>query len=321
MVLDQEKLWQMLVERARELADGCKRVLLAVSGGIDSTLLAAILCKALGPENVVGIFRDIRSEPKHLQDVRELQARLGFKLIVIDANPMYDNFLAQTKEQFEILGLDWAEEGSAYAEEIGFANAYASLKSRFTTPMAGFIAKAIDNGNGRVFGTGNGEEDGLLRYFDKGGDGVVDNNILDGLTKAEVKQMAWYCKKISEQIILKIPSADLRANGDAHNDEGELTGWARKLGYDIKLSYGAPDGSEEGNIAWGWKQDIKYGVVAGHNSDLTVSDLRAKPFGYNDEQIQLIMFLRQAEKSTRHKVEPPPGLDRRVLIEAGVVDE
>lgn len=318
MIRDFEKMKDMLVKRAKDLGAGCKKVFVAVSGGIDSSLVVAILCEAFGPENVVGLYRNVRSNPKHLEDVKLLQATFGFKLVCIDGNRIYDDFIAQTKKQFEDLGLSWADEGTPEAEILGFTNAYASLKSRLTTPMAGFISKAIDEGNGRVFGTGNGEEDGILRYFDKFGDGAVDNNILNGLTKAEVRQIARYIG-VPERIIIKTPSADLEANGNGHNDEDQLTKWARSSGYDIDISYGASDGSAEGNIAWAWKEDIKYGIITGAGKEFTPEKIK-KLHAYNDKQVQVILFLRTVEKTTRHKVEPIPGLERKILLEAGVVE-
>lgn len=318
MTKDPEKLKLMVMARARELAGKCEKVFIGMSGGIDSSTVAAISVLEFGPENVVGAYRDIRSNPKHLQDVKLLQAMLGFKLICIDGNKMYDDFLDQAKKQFEEAGLLWADEGTPEADELGFTNAYASLKSRFTTPMAGFISKAIDKGNGRVLGTGNGEEDGILRYFDKFGDGAVDNNVLNGLTKAEVRQLAIYLE-IPMQIVTKIPSADLEASGDAHNDEDQLTAWAKKLGFpDLKISYGAPDGSTEGNIAWAWKEDIERGVITGEKREMPVEKMKLF-YDYTKEQLDVILFLRVVEKSTRHKVEPIPGLERKILLEAGAV--
>lgn len=308
----------LMQARAREFAHGCKKVFFAASGGVDSSLIGAILCSTFGPENVVGLYRDIRSNPKHLEDVKLLQSVLGFTLIQIDGNPLYDEFLNQTKRQFEELGLPWAEEGTSEADELGFTNAYASLKSRFTTPMAGFISKAIDGGGGRVFGTGNGEEDGLLRYFDKFGDGAVDNNLLNGLTKAEVRQLARFLG-VPDKIITKIPSADLEACGDGHNDEGQLTRWARAMGFDIDVSYGASDGSKEGNIAWAWREDIRRGVITGVRKEMSAEKMRYL-YAYYQEQADVILFLRKVEESTRHKIEPIPGLERWILLKKGVVD-
>ncbi|MCX6712814.1 MAG: NAD(+) synthase [Candidatus Vogelbacteria bacterium] len=319
MIKDFKKLETALTERARELGRDRKKVFLAVSGGVDSSLVAAVLCRAFGSENVVGLYRDIKNNPKHKNDVALLQSVLGFKLIMIDGNSLYDDFLAQTKKEFTAAGLPWAEEGSAEADASGFTSAYASCKSRFTTPMAGFISKAIDNGKGLIFGTGNAEEDGLLRYFDKFGDGAVDNNIINGLTKSEVRQMATYFG-VPQQIVTKLPSADLEGNGDAHNDESQLTSWAKKMGYNLELSYGSADGSAEGNIAWALKENEKNGVVNGKNGNVGEQGLANEPFHYTEKQIPLILFLREIERSTKHKTFAIPGLERSILHDQGLVD-
>ncbi len=320
MVKNPTKLKEMLMERARELGKGCKKVFVAVSGGIDSATVAAILCRSFGADNVVGLYRDVRSNSQHKQDAELLQSIFKFKLICVDANGMYDEFIRMAKEWFMQFGLPWADEGTSEADELGFTNAFASLKSRFTTPMAGFISKAIDSGNGRIFGTGNGEEDGLLRYFDKFGDGAVDNNILNGLNKAEVRQLARFFG-VPEQIICKTPSADLEACGDKHNDEDQLTSWAKKLGFpNLTISYGASDGSKEGNVAWAWDQDLKFGVIAGDKANMSSEELLSH-FGYSEEELQIILFLREVEKKTRHKVGAIPGLGRKLLINEGVIGE
>ena len=311
-----------LVERAQELGRGCRRVFVAGSGGVDSSVVTTLLCRAFGPENTVVLFRDIRSGPKHYEDVLALQQVLGFKFIFIDANSLYDQLLATCREQFLAAGLEWYEENSAEAEKQGWDNAYGSLKSRFTAPMSGFIAKAVDNGRGRIFGTGNAEEDGLLRYFDKYGDGAVDNNIIDGLTKLEVRQLALYFSgeykaEVFKRIAEKVPSADLLARGEGHNDEGELTAWARQMGCPIDIRYGSCE--QEGNIAWGLKEDLDNGIITGVHAGLSLEELKGK-FTYSEEQLQLIAFLRQVEKSTRHKVQPLPGLSRKQLREEGLVD-
>lgn len=318
MIVDSARLAARLCERARELATGCERVFVAVSGGVDSSTVAALLCQAFGPERVVGMHRIVRSDPKHWADVQALHSRFGFRLLFIDANPIYDMMVAQLQTQFESAGLPWAHEGTEAAHNMGFTSAYASLKSRMMTPLAGFTAKAIDSGRGRVFGTGNGEEDMFLRYFDKYGDGAVDNNILNGLTKSEVRQLALFLG-VPECIVTKIPSADLEACGDEHNDEGQLTSWARGLGYDVEISYGSEDGSMEGNIAWAWREDILRGVVTGPGARAGASELAGVPFHYNPEQVAVVLFLRHIERTTRHKVEPPPGLERTILINEGLV--
>ena len=302
-----------LIKKAREFGQGCEKFFVAVSGGIESATVAAILCRAFDPENVVGMYRDILSNQQHFSDAQALEKKFGFKLLFIDGNRLYQDFLSQAKEQFRLAGLPWADEGTIEAEKLGFTSAYSSLKSRFNTPLAGFIAKAIDGGRGRIFGTGNGEEDGLLRYFDKFGDGAVDNNLLAGLTKAEVRQLARYLG-VPENIITKKPSADLEANGDKHNDEDQLSQWARNLGFNIRVSYGAPDGSVEGNIAWAWKEDLARGVITGKPA------VDLGKFGYSDQKIKTILFLREVEKATRHKASLIPAVKREILSKMGLVD-
>ncbi len=310
-----------LEKRAKDFGKGCQRVYVSVSGGVDSAVVATILVRAFGPKNVVAMYRDIRSNPVHKQDVQDLQKSLGFKLLLIDANPLYDMFLNKCQKEFKKIGIEWHEENDKKIKN-GWDYAYASLKSRFTTPLAGFIAKAIDDGNGRIFGTGNLEEDVLFRYFDKFGDGAVDNNILVGLTKMEVRQLALcfakeYKADVFQRIAEKIPSADLQAKGDEHNDEDELSLWAKNLGFNIRLSYG--DINTEGNIAWVVKQDLDFGVVKGErkhfNKKMLTLDL-----GYTPEQIQLIMFARNIEKNTRHKELNIPGVTRKELRAKGLVD-
>ena len=293
---------------------------MSLSGGVDSAAVAMILVRACGADNVIAVYRDIRSDPQHAADAQALAKAFGFRLICLDLNGIYDQFLAMSKTCFVAENLPWIPEGKK-CSQITWTNAYASLKSRMMTPFAGFISKAIDDGNGRIFGTGNLEEDYLLRYFDKFGDGAVDNNILVGLTKMEVRQIAlWFgkqynapiCRKIAE----KLPSADLQANGNAHNDENELTMWANRSGYNITLSYGTC--VEEGNIAWICKQDLDYGVVCGRRACWTTA--LQNTLGYTDQQLQLTLFMREVEKTTRHKALNIPGVTRKQLRQNDLVD-
>ena len=311
-----------LETRARDFAQGCEKVYVSVSGGVDSTVVVTILCRAFGPENVVAVYRDLRSNPKHLMDVENMQKALGFNLLKLNLNDYYDNVLGQLREQMISLGLGWCDEGTDEAKEKGWENGYASFKSRAVVPVAGFLAKVVDRGRGRIFGTGNAEEDLIFRFFDKYGDGAVDNNLLVGLFKVEVRQLAlWFAKEyeadVFRRIAEKIPSPDLRANGDAHNDEDELSDWARQTGFNIRLSYGNLE--EEGNIAWVTREDFNHGIITGERKTLPVAEL-AQIFDYSEDQIQLVEFARLAEQVTRHKEGNIPGVTRQELRQQNLVD-
>jgi NAD+ synthase len=301
MVKDIGKLADYLVAELKKFGRGCKKHFVAVSGGIDSATVAALLCKAFGSENIFGMYRDIESNPKHWKDAQLLQKKFGFELKNFNANPLYKEILRQT--HFWLNG------------QAGFSGACDSLKSCLTTPLADFIAKAIDNGGGRIYGTGNWEEDGLLYYFNKRGDGAVDYNVLGGLTKAEVRQLARHLG-VPEKLITKKPSADLQGNGDKHNDESELTALAKRLGYNIKISYGAPDGSSEGLVAWAGKEELKRKVI----SKPRFIKIRSTELGYSEAQIQTILFLREMKKRNAHKDIGIPRVKREVLFRRGLVD-
>ncbi len=311
-----------LETRARGFAQGCKKVYVSVSGGVDSAVVVTILCRAFGPENVVALYRDLRSNPKHLADVKDLQKALGFKFANLDLNAYYDNVLRKLREQLVPQDFEWCDEGTDEAKEKGWENGYASLKSRAVVPIAGFLAKVIDRGRGRIFGTGNAEEDLIFRFYDKYGDGAVDNNLLVGLFKVEVRQLAlWFAKEygadVFRKIAEKIPSPDLKANGDAHNDEDELSDWARQASFNIRLSYG--NLKEEGNIAWVTREDFDRGIITGERKTFPVAEL-AQMFDYNEEQIQLVKFARLAERTTRHKEGNAPGVTRQELRQQNLVD-
>jgi len=118
------------------------------------------------------------------------------------------------------------------------------FKSTLRAPIGRFFNRL--NGGGLRHGTGNECEDRFLRFYQKGGDGEVDTNPMEMLTKTEVFQMAWgisqraACAKpnnilsdrprvalmecFKELISIK-PSPDLWGTGDDHNDEDELKSW------------------------------------------------------------------------------------------------
>ena len=78
--------------------NGFRSVLLGLSGGIDSTLVATIAADALGGENVVGISIPSRYSSQHSRDdAEELATRLGLDYRVIPIEPMVSAFLDNVK--------------------------------------------------------------------------------------------------------------------------------------------------------------------------------------------------------------------------------
>jgi len=90
---------------------GFSRVLIALSGGIDSTLTAAIAVDAIGAENVVGIGMPSRySSEGSVSDAKELASRLGITMWTIPIEPAHRTFEEMVSEQFADTEPNTAEE-------------------------------------------------------------------------------------------------------------------------------------------------------------------------------------------------------------------
>jgi len=90
---------------------GFSRVLIALSGGIDSTLTAAIAVDAIGAENVVGIGMPSRySSEGSVLDSKELADRLGITMWTIPIEPAHQAFEEMVSEQFAGTEPNTAEE-------------------------------------------------------------------------------------------------------------------------------------------------------------------------------------------------------------------
>ncbi|MGL6121287.1 MAG: NAD(+) synthase, partial [Fusobacteriaceae bacterium] len=78
---------------------GFKKVVLGLSGGIDSAIVAYIAAKALGPENVMGIMMPYKASSKESVDHAELVIKdLGIKSKLIEITPMLDAYFALDPE-------------------------------------------------------------------------------------------------------------------------------------------------------------------------------------------------------------------------------
>eukprot|EP00769_Ergobibamus_cyprinoides_P004507 gnl/Ergobibamus_cyprinoides/7.p2 GENE.gnl/Ergobibamus_cyprinoides/7~~gnl/Ergobibamus_cyprinoides/7.p2 ORF type:complete len:192 (+),score=56.10 gnl/Ergobibamus_cyprinoides/7:875-1450(+) len=94
------------------------------------------------------------------------------------------------------------------------------LRSYMRTPVAFVVAQALGQQGtpALVVGTGNYDEDGILRYFCKAGDGVADIQLIADLHKSEVFTVGALVG-VPQSVLVAPPSADL---WDAQTDEEEL---------------------------------------------------------------------------------------------------
>ena len=318
-----EEVFERIVMWIREETAFATTVSVALSGGVDSTLVAAAACEARGAKNVFGFFRGIYSASEDWIDACEVASALGIRFHAVDFTDEYEDVKTKLKNSFRANKEEWYDEDSSGTTTHFSQNAYQSARSRFNTFLMGLLSKMVCPKGGVILGTGNFEEDIFLRYYDKFGDGAVDVRPIMGLYKMEVRQLVLHFKEIYnadvfERVAHKTPSANLRGIGSGtQSDEGDLTAQARARGYaNARLTYG--DLKNEGTIAWVARQEDLSGIITGRNHLIGIEDM-IELFGYQRWQAETICFIREFESETRHKNFNIPGLERKTLIEEGCV--
>jgi NAD+ synthase len=180
-------------------AAGCKGVVMGLSGGLDSAVLAA-LCRQAFPQNTLGVIM-----PCHSIDTDKAHAGIVADLFDI---PTMEVPLEKTYDTMLQVLPDYQPE-----EAIGNL-ARANLKARLRMVTLYYIANQLKY---LVAGSGNRSEL-TVGYFTKHGDSGVDILPLGNLVKAEVSELACYLK-IPQEIIDKPPSAGL---WEGQTDEAEM---------------------------------------------------------------------------------------------------
>lgn len=179
----------------KQLKDsGAKGIVLGLSGGIDSSVVACLCKEAVGKKKVLGLFLPCNSHSHDFKDAKLVADKLGIKTKRID------------------LGLAYA--GILKALPAASNLALANLKPRLRMLALYYFANEL---NYLVCGTGNKSEL-LAGYFTKYGDGATDILPIADLYKKQVKELARELK-VPEGIILKHPSAGL---WPGQTDEGEM---------------------------------------------------------------------------------------------------
>jgi len=191
-----------------------KKVILGLSGGIDSALVCTIAVEALGADNVIAVTMPSEfSSDGSVSDSEVLAKNLGIKLLNIPIKPIYDSFLTQLEPIFKNTKFNVAEE---------------NLQSR----SRGDLLMAIANKFGyMVLNTGNKSET-AVGYCTLYGDMAGGLGAISDLYKTEVFEMsswlnkAYYKKEVIPQSIIdKPPSAELRPDqkdSDSLPDYGTL---------------------------------------------------------------------------------------------------
>ena len=186
-----EKFLQDYLEKSH-----CKSYVLGLSGGVDSSLVAAIARKAVGKDKLYCYAISIDSKKDDVTDAIEVAKQLDLNLEIIDLSKTYHKFLK------ELGGKDFIRLTKS------------NLKVRMR--MCALFAYAQEH-SGLVLGTDNMDER-YVGYFTKYGDGAADVLPIVYLTKAEVREAA-EIYGVSKALALRVASAGLF---EGQTDEGEM---------------------------------------------------------------------------------------------------
>ena len=67
-------------------------VVIGISGGKDSGVVAGLMCRAIGAENVLGVWMPCYSKEQDKEDAKKVADKFGFKLIDFDITPAFEAF-------------------------------------------------------------------------------------------------------------------------------------------------------------------------------------------------------------------------------------
>jgi len=194
--IDEALVRRMLVSFLRDetAKAGMGRVVIGLSGGVDSAVVAALAALAFGSERVTALFTPYRtSAPASRVDARLVAGAYGIALEEIDITPQIDAYMQRMPEADRVrIGNKMARERKSIEYDRSWPDAL-------------------------VLGTSNKTEL-LLGYGTQFGDLASALNPIGDLYKTQVRELATELG-VPAQVVAKAPSADL---WEGQTDEGEL---------------------------------------------------------------------------------------------------
>ena len=301
------------------------RAQLDVSGGVDSAVMLALLARALGPDRITAVHSRIDTNPEATSRAEEVAAAAGVPLNTIDLSELFHRLVADAVDSLVDAG---HARHTVEARIAADPTVLGSIRSTLRAPVGRAFNRLT--GDGVRHGTGNECEDRWLRFYQKGGDGEVDTNPLEMLSKAEVYQLA-VALGLPRSVLAAPPSPDLWGPAHQHDDEEEIASWLR-LPPGSPPAYGSvdPDTGEylrvgllervsrfadqvdDALFAESWDEGV---VLASARASAAFTGLPGETIDH------VVRAARTVERATRHKANPNlPSLGgRSELVAAGIL--
>jgi NAD+ synthase (glutamine-hydrolysing) len=195
-----DEVYRALVLGTRDYVqkNGFTKVLIGLSGGIDSSVTAAVAADALGAQNVVGISMPSQfNSPETQSDAQKLAANLGMAFLTIPISPILEQFDRSLRS-----AAGWDSEGVAYE----------NLQAR----IRGNILMSLSNStHSMVLTTGNKSET-AVGYATLYGDMAGGFAVIKDVPKTMVYELAEHINHITGRqiippaVISRAPSAELK---------------------------------------------------------------------------------------------------------------
>jgi NAD+ synthetase len=193
-----EEIYLALCLGLRDYVQKCgfHKVLVGLSGGVDSSLVATLAADALGPQNVLGVsMPGPYSSPGSVRDAGALVRNLGIDLRVIPITPVFESYLETLDPAFEGKPRDVTEE---------------NIQAR----IRGNILMALSNKFGSLLLTTGNKSELAVGYCTLYGDMAGGLAVIADVPKTMVYALARYINRAAERIpqacLDKPPSAELR---------------------------------------------------------------------------------------------------------------
>ena len=224
--------------------NGFSKVVIGLSGGIDSALVATIARDALGASSVLGVVMSSEySSKSSVKDAKKLAANLGIDLIEIPISKIYSSYLKTMKPFFKELKFNKAEE---------------NIQAR----IRGNILMALSNKFGYLVLTTGNKSEVSVGYCTLYGDMAGGFAVIKDLTKTLAYKLAKWRNNLDKKpiiplnIIKKAPSAELR-----HNQKDQDTLPPYSMLDDIVLRYIEEDMSFDEIVKDGFNKKIVREVI------------------------------------------------------------